>query len=100
MFDHKGNPIGNHHQTLFPPAATLRDFQRIQSQNATQNAARTAVLNTASLPVSTPKPQPHTGRKTLKTEDETRESHHHSPMKPLNPNRIYILDATAIESIF
>jgi hypothetical protein len=78
MFDHKGNPIGDHHQTLFPHAATLRDFQRIHSQNATQNAARTAALNTVPKP-HTPKPKPHTGRKTLKTEDETRQFHHHSP---------------------
>ena len=55
MFDHKGNPIGDHHQTL-----------------------RTAALNTVPKP-HTPKPKPHTGRKTFKTEDETRQFHHHSP---------------------
>ena len=75
MFDHKGNPIGDHHQTLFPHAATLRDFQRIQAQNA----ARTAALNTLPPTVSTPKPRPHLGRKTFKTEAETRQFHHHSP---------------------
>jgi hypothetical protein len=84
MFDHTGRPIGNPTRPsppTPPPCVTT-------SASAT-NIARTTV----SRPSRTPKPKPRMGRKSPTP------ASHPTQTSP-NPNRIYILDATNLESIF